>query len=72
MDEESILSRRSTKWPVCKVTISVSDLVVIEEQTSKSSFTLENLKTLWHLLQWPVQHAFGVEYTENDISAEPQ
>jgi hypothetical protein len=57
---------------VCSVTTSVNDWVVIEEPASKSSFTLENLKSLWHLSQWLSQHGFGVENTEKDMAAEPQ
>ena len=60
------------KTKECRVTTSVSDWEVTEEQASKTSFTLVNLKTLWHLSQWPLQHGFGVEYTEKDILAEPQ
>ena len=70
--EISKFSERQIKKDVCSVTISVSDWAVMEEPASKSSFTLEKLKTLWHLSQWPLQHAFGVEYTENDMSSEPQ
>ena len=56
-----MLSNKLIKKLVCKVTKSVSVWAVIEEPASKLSFTLENLKTLWHLLQLPSQHAFGVE-----------
>ena len=55
-----------------RVTISVIDRVVTEEPASKSSFTLENLKTLWHLSQWLSQQSFGVEKIEKDMAVEPQ
>ena len=71
-DEEYKLSNRAMKTKVCSVTTSVSNREVAEELASKTSYTLENLKTLWHLSQCPLQHDFGVEYTEKDISAEPQ
>jgi len=57
---------------VCSVTTSVNDWVVTEEPASKSSFTLENLKTLWHFSQSLSQQGFGVEITEKDMAAEPQ
>lgn len=55
------LSNRLIKNDVCKVTKSARAWAEIEEPASKLSFTLVNLKTLWHLSQLPSQHAFGVE-----------
>ena len=62
--EENKLSNRSMKTAECKVTIAVSDWELTGEPASKASFTFVNLKTLWHLSQWPLQQDFGVEYTE--------
>ena len=49
------------KNAVCKVTKSEGAFTETEVPATKLSFTFENLKSLWHLLQVPLQQDFGVE-----------
>ena len=44
----------------------------MEAPASKLSLTLENLKTLWHLSQWPPQQGLGTENIETDLAVAPQ
>lgn len=50
-DKIFVSLNRSIEKVVCKVIKFKSAWAEIEDPTSKLSFTLENLKTLWHLSQ---------------------